>query len=114
MEENVFVYEGWRWTEGKGTIFRGVSVPVESEEYKIVNIMVRAFLPNWEVIGIWKNKYNSYLIQLRSSEKISGAPGGEDFYYTFLIITEDGKLASSSYYNLQRLLEESIRERFRC
>jgi hypothetical protein len=111
MEENIFVYEGWRWTDGKGTTFKGN--PVADEERKIVSTVVKAFLPNWEVLGIWKNKYNNYLIQLRSSEKISGAPGGEDFYYTYIIITEDGKLASSCYYNLKKLLEESIRERFR-
>jgi hypothetical protein len=109
-EENIFVYEGWRWTEGRGATFKGCSV--KDEEHKIVSTIVKAFLPNWEIIGIWKNRYNNYLIQLRTTNKVSGAPGGEDFYYTYLIITEDGKIASSSYYGLRKLLEESIRERF--
>jgi len=108
--EVVWVYEGWRWSDGKSTPFKGESV--SESEHKIVSTIVKAFLPNWEVIGIWKNKFNSYLIQLRTSEKVPG-PGGEDFYYTYLVITEDGKLASSSYYGLRKLLEESIRERFK-
>jgi hypothetical protein len=112
MEENVFVYEGWRWTNGKGVIFRGIPVDPLREEYKIINIVIKAFLPEWEIIGIWKNKNGNYLIQLRTAEKVAGAPGGEDFYYSYLVVTEDGKLASSSYYGLKRLLEESIRERF--
>ena len=107
--ENIFVYEGWRWSEGRGTVFRGK--PVTGSEHKIVSTIVKAFLSNCEVIGIWKN-INNYLIQLRTSEKVPG-PGGEDFYYTYLVITEDGKLASSSYYGLRKLLEESIRERFK-
>jgi hypothetical protein len=111
MEKEIYIYEGWRWSEGRGITFK--SGPVNESEHKIVSTIVKAFLPNWEVIGVWKNKFNNYLIQLRISEKVSGAPGGEDHFYTYLVITEDGKLASSSYYNLKKLLEESIRERFR-
>jgi len=108
--ENIFIYEGWRWSEGKGVTFKGIAV--NECEHKIISMVVKAFLPNWEIIGVWKNKYNNYLIQLRTAEPVFGAPGGKDFYYTYLVITEDGKLASSSYYNLKKLLEQSIHERF--
>jgi hypothetical protein len=110
-KELVFIYEGWRKTDGKGGTFKGSDV--SETEYKIMCMMLRAFLPQWEVIGIWKNKFNNYLIQLRTAEKVSGGPGGEDHYYTYLVITEDGKLAGSSYYNLKKLLEESVRNRFK-
>lgn len=112
MEENeIYIYEGWRKTDGHGITFKGSGV--NDIEYKLIAMMLKAFLPQWEVIGVWKNRFNNYLVQLRTAEKLSGGPGGEDFYYTYLVITEDGKLAGSSYYNLKKVLEQSVRERFK-
>jgi len=85
----IFVYDGWGKGDGKGTTFKGTPLDPTGEEYKIVQRVVNAFLRDWDIVGIWKNNYGSYLIQVKSDRKV-GDTGNWDHYYAYIVIPSEG------------------------
>jgi len=91
MEEfEIYVLDGWGKGSVEGATFKGASV--EGEERKIIVKLVRAFLKGWDVIGVWENKFGSYLIQLKKEELEVNDCGGWDHYYAYMVINDDSAI----------------------
>jgi hypothetical protein len=102
MEEIVFVLDGWGKGSAEGTTFRGTPLDPTGEEYKIVANLVRAFMKGWDIVGIWKNKFNSYVIQVKTENVEVNDCGNWDHYYAYLVITAGSLWVSKGLRQLRR------------
>jgi hypothetical protein len=90
MEMGIYVIDGWGKGSAKGSVFKGFPLEPTSEEYKIVERVTSAFLKDWSIVGIWKNKYGSYIIQVKTENVDVNDCGNWDHYYAFIVVPPKG------------------------